>query len=119
MFPFVEAESGDQEGFGLVMVEAMGCGCLVVASELPAVRDVIRPGETGFFATSRDIRSLSDALIKTLVDQDGMQSVATRGLEHAIRSFDWEVTAGRFAETLKAELQGERAVHLPSHQAES
>jgi phosphatidyl-myo-inositol dimannoside synthase len=39
VFPFVEAADGDQEGFGLVMVEAMGCGCAVIASDLPAVRE--------------------------------------------------------------------------------
>src|SRR5699024_9353577 len=39
--PFVEAADGDQEGLGLVTVEAIGCGCPVVVSDLPAVRDVI------------------------------------------------------------------------------
>lgn len=39
--PFVKADSGDQEGLGLVLVEAIGCGCPVLAGDVPAVRDVI------------------------------------------------------------------------------
>lgn len=39
--PFVEAAGGDQEGLGLVTVEAIGCGCPVVVSDLPAVAEVV------------------------------------------------------------------------------
>jgi glycosyltransferase involved in cell wall biosynthesis len=41
--PFVRAESGDQEGLGLVLVEALGCGCPVVAGDLAAVADLFAP----------------------------------------------------------------------------
>lgn len=43
--PFVEAAGGDQEGLGLVTVEAIGCGCPVVVSDLPAIGDVIDNAE--------------------------------------------------------------------------
>ena len=36
VMPSVVASSGDQEGLGLVAVEALGCGCAVVAFDLPA-----------------------------------------------------------------------------------
>ena len=39
--PFVATASGDQEGLGLVTVEAVGCGCPVIVSDLPAVCDVV------------------------------------------------------------------------------
>ena len=39
--PFIEAKSGDQEGLGLVLVEAISCGCPIVVSDIPACRDVI------------------------------------------------------------------------------
>ena len=45
--PSVIAASGDQEGLGLVGIEAMGCGCAVVASDLPAIRDVVDGEKTG------------------------------------------------------------------------
>ena len=39
--PFIEAAGGDQEGLGLVTVEAIGCGCPAIVSDLPAVADVV------------------------------------------------------------------------------
>jgi phosphatidyl-myo-inositol dimannoside synthase len=68
VFPFVEAADGDQEGFGLVMVEAMGCGCAVIASDLPAVRDVIQNGETGILVPPGDSRALAAAIRDALED---------------------------------------------------
>lgn len=40
IFPSVETNSGDQEGLGLTIIEALGCGCTVIASELPAILDI-------------------------------------------------------------------------------
>lgn len=36
--PMVEAQGGDQDGLGLVLLEALGCGCPVVVSELDATK---------------------------------------------------------------------------------
>src|SRR5581483_10791069 len=35
--PFVVAPDGDREGLGLVVVEAMGCGCPVVTTSLAEI----------------------------------------------------------------------------------
>jgi glycosyltransferase involved in cell wall biosynthesis len=43
VFPSVVASDGDQEGFGLVQVEALGCRCAVVTTNLPAIRDILIP----------------------------------------------------------------------------
>ncbi|MDX1696669.1 MAG: glycosyltransferase, partial [Thiohalobacterales bacterium] len=43
--PSIVAADGDQEGLGLVAVEALGCGCATIVSDLPALRDVITDGD--------------------------------------------------------------------------
>lgn len=40
VFPSLEATDGDSEGFGLVVIEALACGCRVVASDLPPLRAI-------------------------------------------------------------------------------
>ena len=38
--PFVEAADGDQEGLGLVTIEAIACGCKVLVGDVAAVKDL-------------------------------------------------------------------------------
>jgi glycosyltransferase involved in cell wall biosynthesis len=39
-----------EEPFGLVMIEAMACGCPVVAHRRGSVEEVVEPGVTGYHA---------------------------------------------------------------------
>ena len=78
------------------MVEAMGCSCAVIASDLPAVRDVIRPGETGMLVPSGDPRALAAAIADALVDPGHARAIAERGRTYAAEHFDWDVTRKRF-----------------------
>ena len=44
VFPSVVSDDGDREGFGLVLVEALGCGCAAVVTDLPAMMDIVADG---------------------------------------------------------------------------
>lgn len=57
------------EPFGLVVNEAMLCGCPVVASDkVGAVRDLVVPGQTGFVYPCDDTQGLADILREALAD---------------------------------------------------
>ncbi|MBD3222170.1 glycosyltransferase [bacterium] len=62
--------SRDQsETFGLILLEAMAAARPVIASDLPTgVRDLARPGETGWLAPPGDEGALADALASCLAD---------------------------------------------------
>ena len=107
VFPFVEAADGDQEGFGLVMVEAMGCGCAVIASDLPAVRDVIRDGETGILVPPGDPPALAAAICEALEQPQRMRAIAEHGRAHALEHFDWTVTRRKFAALYRSLISGQ------------
>lgn len=96
VFPFVEAASGDQEGFGLVMVEAMGCGCAVVASSLPAVEDVVQNDRTGVLVAPRDVRALATAIKLLVSDPNMTMALAERGRRYGLEQFDWSVSRQKF-----------------------
>jgi len=106
-FPFVEAADGDQEGFGLVMVEAMGCGCAVIASDLPAVRDVIRKGETGILVPPGDPHALALAIREALEQPQRMRAIAERGRGYALEHFDWSVTRRKFEALYRSLISGQ------------
>lgn len=93
VFPFAVARDGDQEGFGLVLVEAMGCGCPVIASDLPAVRDTVDPGVTGVLTPPGDVPSLSFAIRRVLSDQTLRMQLARAARTRVLERFDWSTIA--------------------------
>jgi len=61
--------SPQQEGFGIVLLEAMACGIPVVASEIVGVADEVRKENAGFIIPTHDIESLVNAVIAVLKDK--------------------------------------------------
>ena len=98
IFPFVVAKSGDQEGFGLVQVEAMGCECPVIAGDLPAIHDIIAHEENGLIFPSGNTQALADAIIKLLDDPELRARLAGEGRKSVVQKFDWEAIAGNYSQ---------------------
>jgi glycosyltransferase involved in cell wall biosynthesis len=100
--PFVEASSGDQEGLGLVCLEAAGCGCPVVVSDLPTTRQVLPGGAGCIRVTPNDSRVLTEAVLDILVHRDAhLRGIdACRG--EIIRRFDWLAASRNYATILEA-----------------
>lgn len=98
IFPFIVAKSGDQEGFGLVQVEAMGCECPVIAGDLPAIHDTVVHEENGLIFPSGNAQALADSIIKLLDDPGLRDRLAWEGRKSVVRNFDWEIIAGKYAE---------------------
>jgi len=79
------------EGFGLPAVEAMSCGCPVLASDIPVLKEVC--GEAALYFSpfdTKDIISQIEAFIK-LPDND-KRILQEKGLKHAER-FAWDKSA--------------------------
>lgn len=51
-----------EDGFGMVVGEAMACGVPVIATQHVGAKDIVREGETGFIIPPRDVDSLADRL---------------------------------------------------------
>ena len=94
--PSVIAGNGDQEGLGLVSVEAMGCGCAIVASDLPAIHDVVIDQETGLMFEPGNARALKQCLAKLLDDDSLRCTIARRGNLQAKASFDWSISVDNY-----------------------
>jgi phosphatidyl-myo-inositol alpha-mannosyltransferase len=82
------------ESFGIVLVEAMGAGTPVVASDLDAFRRVLREGELGSLFPVGDADALADALIAVLSD-DGLRERYVAAATEAVRRYDWSVVANQ------------------------
>ncbi|UHD16879.1 glycosyltransferase family 4 protein [Thiocapsa bogorovii] len=102
--PFLVADSGDQEGFGLVLVEAMGCGCPVICGDVPAVRDIVLDENTGFLVNPRNPVELADAIVELLADPIRRDRYAVNARDHCAEAFDWGTIALRYGVLLSEPL---------------
>jgi glycosyltransferase involved in cell wall biosynthesis len=94
--PSIVTAQGDQEGLGLVLVEALACECPVVASDLPAIRDVIIDGDTGLLVPQKNPAAIADAVVKLLMEPRLRRQQARSGRAHVMQHFDWDGVAARY-----------------------
>ena len=78
------------EGFGLPALEAMACGCLVVAYRNSSLPEVV--GDAGILVPNRDAEALGRAAADLMQDPSRRQLLVDTGLAQAKR-FSWENTA--------------------------
>lgn len=83
---------GDTEGFGLVFLEANGCGKPVVGGHAGGTADAVRDGETGLLIDGYDVDAIAAAIEWLLTDDDFYDRCAHEAVLHA-RAFTWDRTA--------------------------
>ncbi len=89
VFPSIIAEGGDQEGFGLVLVEALGCECATITTDLPAMQDIIIDEKTGLVVPQKNIRQLAERVICLLDDPALRRSLGQEGRCFVVERYDW------------------------------
>lgn len=83
------------EGFGLPPLEAMACGCPVIASRAASLPEVC--DDAAYYIDPKDVQSIAEGMYKVLADDQLGRSLTEKGKERA-KLFTWERTA---RETLK------------------
>lgn len=98
--PFVRAQSGDEEGLGLVLVEAIGCGCPVVVGNVAAVGEVFGQDLSGIAVDPRDAQALAARVIDVLSEPAASRKLADELRVGIVGRFDWARVAAAYAELL-------------------
>jgi glycosyltransferase involved in cell wall biosynthesis len=98
--PFEEAPSGAREGLGLVMVEAVGCGCPVVTTRQLAVDDVFGPAGPAALADPGSAHSLATAMLRVLKEPCAARASAVLARPFVVDRFGMESVAQRYAEVI-------------------
>lgn len=99
--PSIVAESGDSEGFGLVFAEAMSCGTPVIASDLPAVRDIVIDGKTGFLVRQKDSTQIAERIIDVLSTVDALDLMRTTARDHIVKNFEWDIVTQNYVKLIE------------------
>ena len=90
IFPSVIADDGDQEGFGLVLVEALGCECAVVVTDLPAMQDIITDGKTGLVVAQKNVQEIAEKVAYLLDNPSLGRSLGKKGRQYVLERYDWD-----------------------------
>jgi phosphatidylinositol alpha-mannosyltransferase len=78
------------ESFGIILAEAMASGAAIVASDLPAFRNVLGDGVFGHTFENENSTDLARVIIKLFHDRFALETLKQRATEGAMR-FDWRV----------------------------
>ena len=99
----------DREGFGLPVVEAMACGTPVIASAIPALREV--GGSAALYCQPGDVNGWVEGLVQLHREQaDGVARERRRtACLSAAAVFDWRRYAAQMAALYQQPLATERA----------
>lgn len=75
------------EGFGLPIIEAMACGCPVIASNTTSIPEVV--GDAGILVEPDDLHKITQSIIEILIKEEKRDFLIERGFSRVIQ-FDWE-----------------------------
>lgn len=78
------------EGFGLPTVEAMACGCPVIAANTSAFPEII--GDAGLMRDPFDFNGFAKDIEKLITDDRLRDNFIRKGIERA-KNFSWEIAA--------------------------
>ena len=91
----------EQEGFGIVFLEAASCGVAQVAGRSGGAAEAVADGETGFVIDDPlDVQAAADAIERILDDAELRTAMATISRQRVIEEFAYDVLAERLGESL-------------------
>ena len=110
--PSIQAESGDTEGQGVVILEAFAARRCVLSTRVGGIVDVVTDGATGLLVEPNDPNQLATAMESLLRDRSLRNRLAENAFQTVSRKYRWEKVAAAF-ETLYREV-GARSGPTPS-----
>lgn len=73
------------EGFGMVISEALTCGCPVVATDCPAgPYEILEGGKWGKLVSVGDVENLAEAILETIENPPDREKIKQRGMDFHI-----------------------------------
>jgi glycosyltransferase involved in cell wall biosynthesis len=98
VLPSIIAKSGDTEGLGVVLLEAIASGVPVVASNVGGIPDIIDGSKTGLLVEQKNPGEIAQAVVSLLKNPKKGKALSKAALEHVKKSYSWEKVSAAFSE---------------------
>jgi glycosyltransferase involved in cell wall biosynthesis len=105
VLPAIVTETGETEGLGVVLLEAMGYKKPVIASAAGGITDIVIDGETGLLSPPGDAAALARTISVAMDNPERMRRIAENGFAYAKREFGWDTIVSRLTETYHAAIR--------------
>jgi colanic acid/amylovoran biosynthesis glycosyltransferase len=99
--PSITADTGDQEGIPVSLMEAQASGLPVVSTRHSGIPELVVHGTTGWLTDEGDAEGLAIAVERLARDPERAQSFAQAGRARVRQEFDRDTQTGRFAAYLE------------------
>jgi glycosyltransferase involved in cell wall biosynthesis len=96
VLPSIETKSGDTEGLGVVLLEAMASGTPVIGSDIGGITDIIIHGKNGFLTEPKNPKDIADKIINILSNEQQRKSFSEEGLISVNEKFSWDIVNRKF-----------------------
>ncbi len=93
------------EAFSQVLIEAMGCGLPVIATDVGGAREVIESGVNGIVIEPDNLQAIESELIRLYEDKDFRREIASRGAHDVRTRFSAEIMVERHLELYRSFLE--------------
>jgi phosphatidylinositol alpha-1,6-mannosyltransferase len=103
----------EQEGFGIVFIEAAACALAQIAGRSGGSHDAVRERETGLIVDNpRSVNELARAIASLVRDDEERVRLGRRALEVARFDFSWDQLASELSRQLELFDHDRRPAHL-------
>lgn len=82
--------SSDQEGFGIVLLEAMACAKPVISTEIVGVAEDVKRFDAGRIVQPRDAGALARAILEILGNKEEADEMGQRGRRLVEEKYTWK-----------------------------
>jgi phosphatidylinositol alpha-1,6-mannosyltransferase len=93
------------EGFGLVFLEAQGCGTPAVGTRTGGIGEALKDGDGGWLLEENDSRALANLLRQIITSPESAHTAGIRARERVLREFTWTLYLSRFSGAIDRALQ--------------
>jgi glycosyltransferase involved in cell wall biosynthesis len=97
--------SSDEEGLGLVLLEAMACGTPVVSTDCGGPAEIVVPG-AGYLVPVGDVEGLAKRTVELLVNDEELAAAGVAARRRVLERFSLEQTGHRFMEVYEKLIRG-------------
>jgi glycosyltransferase involved in cell wall biosynthesis len=97
VLPSIIARSGDTEGLGVVLLEAIASETPVVASNVGGIPDIVIDRKTGLLVRQKSPEELSSAILSLLKNKKLQKKLSASARSHVSKNYSWKKISSDFS----------------------